>query len=252
MKLGAILSIMGSTMESPRGLAEQARMLVDEGYESLWVPQAIGRGSMLIDPLLALATAAAVTDDVELGTAVLQVPLYHPTDLAHRVLSLYQLCGNRLSLGVGPGSTEHDFVAFGREYSNRFRDFASAMQQLRVTLASGKYGETDLTPWPTTAGGPRLLYGTWGAGVERAAAEYDGWIASAHYRTPQEVVSALGRYREAGGKRAIVSTIQLPAGSDLGEAEQKLTLFSEAGFDDAVVFPLPGGPTPKEVRALVH
>ena len=32
MKLGAILSVMGPTMESPRGLAEQARMLVDEGY----------------------------------------------------------------------------------------------------------------------------------------------------------------------------------------------------------------------------
>ena len=35
MKLGAILSVMGPTMESPRGLADQARMLVDEGYEIL-------------------------------------------------------------------------------------------------------------------------------------------------------------------------------------------------------------------------
>jgi hypothetical protein len=64
-------------------------------------------------------------------------------------------------------------------------------------------------------------------------------------------VAALGRDREAGGKRAIVSTIQLPAGSDLRDVEQKLSLFSEAGFDDAIVFPLPGGPTPQEVRALV-
>ena len=229
-----------------------ARMLVDEGYESLWAPQAIGRGVMLIDPLLALATAAAVTDTVELGTAVLQVPLYHTSDLAHRVLSLHQLCGDRLSLGVGPGSTEHDFTAFGRDYSTRFRDFGAAMQQLRVPLASGKHGETDLTPWPTTRGGPRVLYGTWGAGVERAATAYDGWIASAHYRTPEEVVAALGRYREAGGKRAIVSTIQLPGGSDMGEVAQKLSWFAEAGFDDAVVFLLPGGPTPKEVRALVR
>ena len=126
------------------------------------------------------------------------------------------------------------------------------MQQLRVTLASGKHGETDLTPWPTTRGGPRVLYGTWGVGVERAATAYDGWIASAHYRTPEEVVAALGRYREAGGKRAIVSTIQLPGGSDMGEVAQKLSWFAEAGFDDAVVFLLPGGPTPKEVRALVR
>ena len=100
-------------------------------------------------------------------------------------------------------------------------------------------------------GGSPLFLGSWGRGVERAAKEFDGWIASAHYRTVEQVIAALGRYRDAGGGRAVVSTIQLPAGTDLGELHDRLARFAEAGFDDAVVSILPGGPQPGAVRRLV-
>jgi len=49
----------------------------------------------------------------------------------------------------------------------------------------------------------------------------------------------------------VVSTIQLPPGTDLGELKAKLDRFAEAGFDDAVVMILPGGPSPESVRQLV-
>ena len=87
--------------------------------------------------------------------------------------------------------------------------------------------------------------------MERAAREFDGWIASAHYRTAEEVVTALGRYREAGGGRAIVSTIQIAPDADLGELKARLDMFADAGFDDAVVMLLPGGHSPAEIRKLV-
>jgi len=32
----------------------------------------------------------------------------------------------------------------------------------------------DVAPWPDVRGGPPLVLGTWGQGVERAAAEFDG------------------------------------------------------------------------------
>ena len=96
-----------------------------------------------------------------------------------------------------------------------------------------------------------MFLGSWGNGVERAAKSFDGWLASAHYRTSDEVVAALQRYRSAGGGRAIVSTIQLGPDIDLGELRDRLARFAEAGFDDAVVMFMPGGPTPAAVRALV-
>ena len=92
---------------------------------------------------------------------------------------------------------------------------------------------------------------SWGQGVERAAREFSGWIASGHYRTPDELSAALDRYRSAGGSRAIVSTIQLPASRTLDETAELLARYEAMGFDDAVVMFLPGGVSPGDVRALV-
>ena len=47
MRLGALL---GPVLDSgPNELAEQARMLAGEGFESLWTAQAVGRGFMIMD-----------------------------------------------------------------------------------------------------------------------------------------------------------------------------------------------------------
>ena len=232
-------------------LAEQARRYAGEGLQSLWSAKAVGRGFMITDPFETLSVAATVAESVEIGTAVVQVPLYHPVELAHRVFSLQQICGERLILGVGAGSTEQDFAAFGRDYANRFRQFRSNMSDLRTVFAEGRHGDVDLSPWPAVKGGPRLFLGSWGNGVAQAAEEFDGWIASANYRTPAEVVAALERYRAAGGGQAIVSTIQIGARTDLGELKAKLDLFEAAGFDDAVVMLLPGAPGPAAIRKLV-
>lgn len=250
MRLGALLGPV-SADAPPSVLADQARTLAGEGFDSLWSAQAVGRGFMISDPFVALGVAATVAEDVEVGTAVVQAPLYDPMDLAHRVFSLQQLCGDRLILGVGAGSTASDFGAFGRRFDTRFDDFTTSVEALREIFRTGGNGAGNLSPWPSVQGGPPLFLGTWGHGVERAGREFDGWIASANYRTDEQVVDAHGRYRAAGGGRAVVSSIMLPAGTDLGELGARLDRFADAGFDDAVVFPLPGGPDPRAVRRLV-
>jgi alkanesulfonate monooxygenase SsuD/methylene tetrahydromethanopterin reductase-like flavin-dependent oxidoreductase (luciferase family) len=249
MKLSALLAPVAA--QTANAIAEQARTLAGEGFEGLWSAQAIGRGFMLTDPFVALSIAAAVTTGVDIGTAVIQVPLYQPADLAHRVLSLQQVCGDRLLLGVGAGSTQKDFDAFGRDYAGRFWEFKSATAALRAFLATGRSGDVDLSPWPATLGVLPVLLGSWGQGVERAATSFDGWIASGAYRNPAEVIAALGRYRQAGGGRAIVSTIQLRHDTDVGQLKDVLLHYQDAGFDDAVVMFLPGAPEPARVRALV-
>ena len=250
MRLGALLGpVVDAT--APHALPAQARELVAAGYDSLWSAHAIGRGFMLTDPLIALTAAASVTEHVEIGTAVLQVPLYRPGELAHRIFSLMQICGPRFSFGVGAGSTPNDFTAAGADYGSRFRTFEATLVALRALLTEGRYGPTELTPWPVLSGGPPILLGSWGSGVERAASAFDGWIASAAYRTTDQVIDALARYRDAGGKRAIVSTIRLDARTDLGALRDQLTRFAHAGFDDAIVMFLPDAPAPERVRMLV-
>lgn len=250
MQPGAILGPVQG--DDPRSLADQARQLEQEGFGSLWAVQTVGRGFMFPDPLLALAVAASVTDTVRLGTAVLQVPLYHPMDLAHRVFSLQQTCGDRLILGVGAGSTEADFNAYGRDYGQRFRQLDDSVSELRTIFASGGNGTSDLSPWPSVRGGPSVYLGSWGKGVGRAAREYDGWIASANYRTVDEIEVAAARYRALGGGASVVSTIQVNGKTDPGELREKLVRFDEAGFDDAVFLLQPDAPPPSTLLALFN
>jgi alkanesulfonate monooxygenase SsuD/methylene tetrahydromethanopterin reductase-like flavin-dependent oxidoreductase (luciferase family) len=250
IRLGALLGpITDGTATAT--LAYQASNYAAEGYRSIWSAQAIGRGFMVMDPFIALTVAATVTDNVEIGSAIIQLPLYHPMDLAHRVLSLQQICGDRLILGVGAGSTEKDFLAFGRDYAARFRVFNETLAALRNGYRAGSEENSTLTPWSGIERPPRIFYGTWGNGVERAARDFDGWIASGHYRTVDDLTAAAERYAAAGGGRSIVSTILLDGKTDLGELRERLARFAAAGFDDAVVMIHPGGPSAAAVRKLV-
>jgi len=120
MRLGAVLNPF-SPDRPERNLAERARTYESCGYESLWAANSIGRGVFQGDPFIALAVAASVTENIELGTGIVQLPLYHPVDVAQRVLSLMDVCGERFILGVGAGSNAIDFGALGRDYSARLR-----------------------------------------------------------------------------------------------------------------------------------
>ena len=225
---------------------------MDAGFESLWVPQIIGRGYLVPDPFVTLAAAAAATEGVELGTATVQVPLHHPADLAHRVLSLQLVCGDRLTLGVSPGSTATDYDTFDRNYAARFRTFDRNVARLRVLLTDGRDERADLAPADVLTRRPPMLLGSWGANVEKAAREFDGWLASGYRRDPDQIVAAHERYRAAGGRRAIVCAIRLVSDDDLGPTGDMLQRYAEAGFDDAVVLIEPGGPDPEQVRALLR
>jgi alkanesulfonate monooxygenase SsuD/methylene tetrahydromethanopterin reductase-like flavin-dependent oxidoreductase (luciferase family) len=249
MRLGATLVHLSDA--PPYAVARWAERLVTAGFESLWTPHIIGRGSLVPDPFVTLATAAAVTRDVELGTATVQVPLFHPADLAHRVLSLMLACGDRLTLGVSPGSTQTDFATLGRDYAARFTTFHRHTERLRILLAHGRDEHADLTSAAVAGASPALLLGSWGANVERAARDFDGWLASGYRRTPDQIIAAHERYRTAGGRRAIVCAIPLDSRDDLEPVGEVLRRYARAGFDDAVVLIGPGGPDPEEVRALL-
>ena len=243
MRLGATLVHLSPG--DPYPVAAWARRLVGEGFASLWTPEIVGRGPLVPDPWTVLAVAAAVTDDVELGTATVQVPLHHPADLAHRFLSLAHVCGDRLALGLSPGSTAADHEALGSDFTARFRTFRRDVTRLRTLLAAG--GDADARLAPSGIDVPVLL-GSWGANVERAAREFDGWLASGYRTSPDEIVAAHARFRAAGGRRALVCAVPT---TDLGASREALARYAGAGFDDAIVLIEPDGPDPAAVRALL-
>src|SRR4051794_34376023 len=128
-------------------LQARARHIEQLGFDGIWFGDSIGRGERpRPDPLLALAVAGAATERVELGTAVLQLPLRRPVELAQRLLTLHGLTGGRFSAGLGAGSTRDDFAAVGVDYDQRFELFATGLDPLRRLFRGEQVGAADLHP----------------------------------------------------------------------------------------------------------
>jgi alkanesulfonate monooxygenase SsuD/methylene tetrahydromethanopterin reductase-like flavin-dependent oxidoreductase (luciferase family) len=233
-------------------LVAGARLIEAAGFDSLWCFDAIGRGFILPDPLIAVSVAATVTERITVGTCILQVPLRRPVELAHRVLGAHLVCRGRLLLGVGGGSTRTDFDAVGVDFDTRLAQMDGALALMRRLWRGETVGAAALTPWPTTLGGPPVLIGSWRGQhwITRAAKEFDGWIASAAKTSYTTLADGLRRYRQAGGTRAIVTNIAVDLQAPTTpmpdtepfhlrctphDAAARLARLAALGFDDAVL-----------------
>lgn len=243
MRLGTAIPFAGMVAgmdgAGPGGtaMAEAATGLEQLGYASLWTFDAVGRGFSLPDPLMALTVAAVATNDIELGTGVLQLPIRNVPEVAHRMFTLRLVAGDRLLLGVGPGSTEADFATFGGSYADRFATFDSQWAELKEWLATGTRGDLTLAPWAEVVGQVQLALAGWrGSWVERCAAEGLPWIASAAYADVSTLRDAIARYRSGGGPRAVITNVQIQGDTDqdVDSAIARLVELREIGFDDAV------------------
>ncbi len=236
-------------------VADYARRIEASGFPGIWVGDSLGRGRPTLDPLVELATLAAVTQKVELGIGVLQLPLRHPIELAHRVQSVQALSRNRLVLGVGSGSTKADFDLLGYDYDARFRTLRSSLDIMRRSWR-GEPTNTGgtLSTWPGCEGGPPILIGAWRSHrwITLAAKEYQGWTPSGRYSSWDDLEAGMRVFREAGGTNAVLANIGVDFANRPGSAElaqiaepaligtpdevrQKLNRMKQIGFDEILL-----------------
>src|SRR5205814_2064808 len=78
----------GETGRSLDRFARFSRGIEERGFAGLWVTDSFGRGRPTLDPIVLMSVIAAVTQKIEIGTCVLQVPVRHPAELAHRIQAL--------------------------------------------------------------------------------------------------------------------------------------------------------------------
>jgi probable F420-dependent oxidoreductase len=80
-------------------LAEQARLAEEAGFESIWATEFYDRSATV-----ALAAMAGATERIELGSAIAYAFGRTPLVLAAEARDLDELCGGRLTLGLGTGT----------------------------------------------------------------------------------------------------------------------------------------------------
>ncbi len=182
-----------------------AAAVEDLGFDSLYLPEhthlpvqedtppALVEGVRLddykrcLDPLVALATAAAVTTRIGLGTGILLAAQHEPILLAKQVATLDHLSGGRVTLGVGFGWNRTEAEDHGVDWGRRHdvvREHLAAMEAVWSTDQAEYHGEfVDFGPtwsWPKPVQQPRvrtLVGGGANDAVFAAVVESaDGWI----------------------------------------------------------------------------
>ena len=108
---------------------EQAERVEELGFDSLWTGEHMLFWVPMFDAVTVLAAFAARTRRILLGSAVLLLPLRHPTIVAKEVASLDVISGGRIILGVGVGGE------FPREFGWYTRCLASSGTKIIVPLA---------------------------------------------------------------------------------------------------------------------
>ena len=201
----------------------------------------IDPSTVLIDPMVALAGAAARSANIVLATGIYLLPLRHPIAVARMSLTLQDIAGGRFVLGVGSGWLAEEFNALGVPFDERGSRFDESIDVLRA-MWSGEvvshrgthfeFGPVQLCPKPVEI--PLVLGGNTDRALRRVAAKADGWFSSG---TPDfedalqlrdRVVAACG---DAGRDRPLPMHFRVPSAT-----AADLDRYAREGFDHVVVW----------------
>ncbi|MFT5482276.1 MAG: putative F420-dependent oxidoreductase [Halieaceae bacterium] len=201
-----LMHIGFSSMNTPHDppLAELAVILEERGFESLWTgehshipvnrqtPYPAGGDlpepyKWMMDPYLALMSAAAVTSTLKLGTGIALLMERELFSQAKTIATLDRLSAGRLMVGTGVGWNEEGFAnASDQPWHRRYgvmRETVGAMRALWQQEEAQFHGEfIDFDPvWsypkPCQPDGPPVIFGAMGPlGLRHAAKWADGWM----------------------------------------------------------------------------
>ena len=158
------------------------------GYDSSWGHESVLSTTQQLSPLETMTYAAACTQRLRLGCAVLVSTLHSPVHLAESLATLDQLSGGRIDVGVGTGGKSRPFAAFGMSadrYVARFTEGVAVMKALwtqpRVSFDGEFYHLEDaaMEPKPIQKPHPPVWFGATGeTALRRAARLGDGFFGS--------------------------------------------------------------------------
>uniref|UniRef100_UPI002456A57C LLM class flavin-dependent oxidoreductase n=1 Tax=Nocardia wallacei TaxID=480035 RepID=UPI002456A57C len=186
-KIGVALPTMEIGHIGPGGIAEAARRAEAAGLDSVGAADVLlGDGTAALEPMVALATAAAVTHDIALEFGVLSVPTRPLPMLAAQVQTLQYLSGNRVGLGLGIGGFPESpfWRALSAPTRGRGRQLDTALDLLPGLIAGAPTllpgAETPLVLSPAAAVPPLYVGGgTADVVLRRVALRAAGWVPAA-------------------------------------------------------------------------
>jgi probable F420-dependent oxidoreductase len=195
----------------------------------------------IYDPFVSLATIAASTERIKVGTAICLLVERDPIETAKEVASLDRLSGGRMIFGVGAGWNLEEMRNHGTDPKRRFRilrERVEACKEMWRNEEASYHGEfvnfdrIVSRPGPLQEPHPPVLVGGNGANVlKRVVAFGDGWFPNRIPPDDQMIarIEKLQRLGEEAGRGHIPVTLQIPP-----RDPEVLHRYEEAGVTRAV------------------
>ena len=268
MKFGLILPNFGA-IASADAIRQSAVLAEELGFDSVWttdhvlmpasMPEPYGN---LVESLVALTVAAAVTQRVQLGTSIIVTPQREPVLLAKQLASIDEISGGRLILGAGVGWLEREFSYLNANYENRGARFDEGLALARALWGGdgsfrGEFSAIDdalFSPYPVKGSElPVWIGGNSSHAIRRAGTIADGWHPVG--LTASELAEGSAMLRaQANGRSVTVSLrtniellaagetskgYQAPGHAPRGSAAEitsELRAYQQAGLEYAVLW----------------
>jgi coenzyme F420-dependent oxidoreductase len=166
---------------SMEALVEQAIRAEELGYDRVWLPESWGREAATV-----LATIAERTDEIGIGTSILNVYSRSPALLGQLAATQQEAADGRFRLGVGPSGPIVVENWHGKSFGNPLRNTRETIEVIKAVLDGGTVdydGEYyDLDGFRLRCGPPEPVPPVDAAGlgpkaVELAGRFADGWHA---------------------------------------------------------------------------
>jgi probable F420-dependent oxidoreductase len=271
-----LFNVNAGACSTPENVVHIATLAEGLGYESLWVgehvvapsprvpPSPIDPDHPMLDPLVALAFLAAVTERVKLATGIIILPQRNPLVLAKQVASLDVLSRGRLLLGLGVGYLEPEFRAIGVPLEDRGRRATEYLEAMRELWRSSdpayegtyvSFSGIDAYPRPVRPSGPPIVIGGHSpAAYRRAQALGNAWYGwgltvDATAEAVEGLAAASRAVARPAGLGPLEVTVTPPQGAKIDAA--KARRYAELGVDRLVVNP-PAGADVEAVATYVR
>lgn len=147
-----------------------------------------------------LATAAAVTERVQINATLYVLPMHNAVWAAKQIATLDVVSGGRMTVTVGVGGRENDYRAVGAGFERRHQRMDEQVAEMRRIWAQQPpfAGVDPVGPQPLQAGGPRILAGVMGPkSMARVARWADGVYAFSLNGEKAEIGNLLAMAEEA-------------------------------------------------------
>jgi alkanesulfonate monooxygenase SsuD/methylene tetrahydromethanopterin reductase-like flavin-dependent oxidoreductase (luciferase family) len=234
----------GAVLADAVAMAARADTL---GYDSVWTTHGMGR-----DALLVLAAYGAAAPRLGLGTGVIPIYPRHPVLLAQEALTLADVSGGRLRLGIGVSHAPMMVQSLGLDMGRPLdvmREYVSVLRGAltgKVQHKGARYQVSWQIGLPRLPAPPPILLAGLGPKMLELAGEIaDGvvlWLAAPDY-IRREALPAIRRGRERAGKplagfeivAAVPAAVTVDRGAALGLFRGELTRYLALRFYRAML-----------------